>query len=568
MVGLELGADDYVTKPFSPRELVLRVDSVLRRVGQRHRPRARTVTDGDLVVDPAEHSRHPRRRAARADRARVRPAALPPRRTPARLSSATRCCSEVWGWSFGDQSTVTVHVRRLREKVETDPTPPDPTRHRVGSRLPVGAPRDRRPAHRRAHRRGLVRGVGRHRRPRRLADPTRLGPLVCRADRRRGRRRCGRRCRRHRPGDVPVHARPSRRRDRGRGVSGLVSCGVRAPARSHAGRRCARPRLREHGAQPSGAARRCRPGPGADGSSRGRRRRAGTQPATDSQRLPSPRTSAGAVPARARRVGLPRPAHAPGRAARHGRGARRTASPTDPQRYHRQMLAEADRMATMVDDLFELSRIHAGALNLAAPAGGVAATWSASRSPGRGCRSARRVASTRRPSVRALRGHAPTRPRLSRVVGNLVMNAIRHTPADGVVLVEGRTVTARWSSSRSPTAAAASRETDLDRVFDVGLAREPDARTPEPYAGAGLGLAIVRGLVEAHPGNGHGGEPPGRLPVRGETACLVRAGIPTRASGQRMLTRGPSARRCSSWLPRPTRARAAGCGAAGTPRRR
>ena len=55
MVGLELGADDYVTKPFSPRELVLRVDSVLRRVG-RARPAARpALVDGDLVVDPARH---------------------------------------------------------------------------------------------------------------------------------------------------------------------------------------------------------------------------------------------------------------------------------------------------------------------------------------------------------------------------------------------------------------------------------------------------------------------------------------------------------------------------------
>ena len=53
VVGLELGADDYVTKPFSPRELVLRVDSVLRRVGQRASRGVRAV-DGSLVVDPAQ----------------------------------------------------------------------------------------------------------------------------------------------------------------------------------------------------------------------------------------------------------------------------------------------------------------------------------------------------------------------------------------------------------------------------------------------------------------------------------------------------------------------------------
>ena len=55
VVGLRLGADDYVTKPFSPRELALRVDSVLRRVGQRSRQGA-SVIDGDLVVEPNEHS--------------------------------------------------------------------------------------------------------------------------------------------------------------------------------------------------------------------------------------------------------------------------------------------------------------------------------------------------------------------------------------------------------------------------------------------------------------------------------------------------------------------------------
>ena len=55
MIGLELGADDYVTKPFSPRELVLRVDSVLRRVGGSRARRGVRVVDGDLVVDPARH---------------------------------------------------------------------------------------------------------------------------------------------------------------------------------------------------------------------------------------------------------------------------------------------------------------------------------------------------------------------------------------------------------------------------------------------------------------------------------------------------------------------------------
>jgi DNA-binding response OmpR family regulator len=122
VVGLRLGADDYVTKPFSPRELVLRVDSVLRRVGQRASRGVRAV-DGSLAVDPAQH-------LATLD---GEPLALTLREfdllqfflaNPRVAWSRDALLREVWGWSFGDQSTVTVHVRRLREKVESDPTRP------------------------------------------------------------------------------------------------------------------------------------------------------------------------------------------------------------------------------------------------------------------------------------------------------------------------------------------------------------------------------------------------------------------------------------------------------------
>jgi len=123
VVGLKLGADDYVTKPFSPRELVLRVDSVLRRAGRAREPDGGVVTDGDLVIDSAQHV-----------------ATLAGERLPLTVRefdllrflvshagvawSREQLLREVWGWSFGDQSTVTVHVRRLREKVEEDPTRP------------------------------------------------------------------------------------------------------------------------------------------------------------------------------------------------------------------------------------------------------------------------------------------------------------------------------------------------------------------------------------------------------------------------------------------------------------
>jgi DNA-binding response OmpR family regulator len=123
VVGLESGADDYVTKPFSPRELVLRVEALLRRVGEQSKPETGTVTDGDLVVDSGRHE-------ARLD---GQPLALTSREfdllrflvtNPGTAYSRDELLQQVWGWSFGDQSTVTVHVRRLREKVERDPKRP------------------------------------------------------------------------------------------------------------------------------------------------------------------------------------------------------------------------------------------------------------------------------------------------------------------------------------------------------------------------------------------------------------------------------------------------------------
>lgn len=123
VVGLERGADDYVTKPFSPRELVLRVDSVLRRAGERTRPRGVVLVDGDLVVDEAQHvvtqDGKPLQLTVREfDLLRFLLA------NPGVAYSREELLQEVWGWSFGDHSTVTVHVRRLREKVEDDPTRP------------------------------------------------------------------------------------------------------------------------------------------------------------------------------------------------------------------------------------------------------------------------------------------------------------------------------------------------------------------------------------------------------------------------------------------------------------
>jgi len=124
LVGLELGADDYVTKPFSPRELVLRVQSVLRRSPVPAAPAPPTVLrDGALTVDVAAHE-------VLLD---GRPLALTARehdllvfllQHPRQAFSRSELLARVWGWEYGDQSTVTVHVRRLREKVEPQPTAP------------------------------------------------------------------------------------------------------------------------------------------------------------------------------------------------------------------------------------------------------------------------------------------------------------------------------------------------------------------------------------------------------------------------------------------------------------
>ena len=126
LVGFETGADDYVTKPFSPRELAMRVRSVLRRsrgIGGPERGGEGTIVDGRLVADLSAHQ-------VRVDDQLVQ---LTSReydllvflmRHPRQAFTREQLLIEVWSWTFGDTSTVTVHVRRLREKLESDPTYP------------------------------------------------------------------------------------------------------------------------------------------------------------------------------------------------------------------------------------------------------------------------------------------------------------------------------------------------------------------------------------------------------------------------------------------------------------
>jgi DNA-binding response OmpR family regulator len=125
IVGLGLGADDYVVKPFSPRELAARVAAVLRRTGEAAQgAEAGALVFGDLRIDPATREvsvgDEPVQLTAR-EFDLLRHMASHPRR----VFTRDQLMEAVWGYTFAaDTSTVTVHVRRLREKLEPDPTRP------------------------------------------------------------------------------------------------------------------------------------------------------------------------------------------------------------------------------------------------------------------------------------------------------------------------------------------------------------------------------------------------------------------------------------------------------------
>jgi two-component system, OmpR family, response regulator ResD len=126
LVGLDLGADDYVTKPFSPREVTARVKAVLNRARTPSHPvlgRGPVVEAGDLAVDIG----------AREVRLAGAPVVLTPReldllvflmRHPRVVFRREELMEAVWGWACGDTATITVHIRRLREKIEADPSRP------------------------------------------------------------------------------------------------------------------------------------------------------------------------------------------------------------------------------------------------------------------------------------------------------------------------------------------------------------------------------------------------------------------------------------------------------------
>jgi signal transduction histidine kinase len=171
-------------------------------------------------------------------------------------------------------------------------------------------------------------------------------------------------------------------------------------------------------------------------------------------------------------------------------------NPREVSQYHTQIRREVERLTLMIDDLFELSRIHAGALRLSRRMVGLedlVAEVVASAEP---------VARAKR--VRLTGAAVRNMPvfidsaEMGRALRNLVTNAIRHTPSDGLVdvLAEVRSGMACVSVS---DACGGIPPADLPRVFDVAF-RGESARTPGPQEGAGLGLSIARGIVEAHSG--------------------------------------------------------------------
>ena len=172
---------------------------------------------------------------------------------------------------------------------------------------------------------------------------------------------------------------------------------------------------------------------------------------------------------------------------------------TDPREvshYHSQIRRETNRLSAMIDDLFELSKIHAGTLRLSPRLVGLedlVAEVVASAEPVARVKGIRLTGS----AVRGMPVFIDT-AEMGRAVRNLVINAIRHTPSGGTIEVLGEIQSGMACVSVADECGGIP-VGDLPRVFDVAF-RGESARTPDPSGGAGLGLSIARGIVDAHSG--------------------------------------------------------------------
>ena len=207
--------------------------------------------------------------------------------------------------------------------------------------------------------------------------------------------------------------------------------------------------------------------------------------------------------------------------------------PREVSQYHSQIRREVDRLTLMIDDLFELSRIHAGALRLSKRMVGLedlVAEVVASAEPVARHKGVRLTGA----AVRGMPVFVDS-AEMGRALRNLVTNAIRHTPADGGVDVLAEVQSGMACVSVSD-ACGGIPPGDLPRVFDVAF-RGESARTPGPQEGAGLGLSIARGIVEAHSGQiavrnaGPGCQFLIRLPLARPGVPAINRTVPRRHAG-------------------------------------
>jgi signal transduction histidine kinase len=173
----------------------------------------------------------------------------------------------------------------------------------------------------------------------------------------------------------------------------------------------------------------------------------------------------------------------------------------EPSRYYRQIRFQAEALASMVDDLFELSKIQSGALSLNMEPVSLFDLVSDAVADLHPVAASRSITLTEsRTGNLTLFGDARE---LSRVIGNLLMNAIEHSPANSRILISARETEDEHVALSVVDAGGGIPEEDLGKIFDAGWRGTP-SRTPAPSpgisAGAGLGLAIVAGIVEAHCG--------------------------------------------------------------------